>query len=57
MSPKEKMFIEELRDLFKKHNVRFDSYDQYDGQERYCGKEYSIVGDGIDIDIDDLLNI
>jgi len=33
-------FKKELIELMKKHSVHVDGFDQYDGNEEYCGTEY-----------------
>lgn len=54
----EKEFLEELRALFKKYSVTLDSYDNYDGNydgdENFCGTEFTLRGNNISIAVKDL---
>ena len=43
-STTEKEFLRELRALFEKYAIIIDNYDNYDGDENYCGTEFILRG-------------
>ena len=51
----EKEFLKELKALFEKYSITLDDYDNYDGDENFCGTEFTLHGkDNIFIDLKDL---
>ena len=43
-----------LVEFFLAHGLRLEGWDQYGGDETYQGKEYTIEGEQVSIDIDEL---
>jgi hypothetical protein len=51
----EKEFLKELKALFEKYAITIDDYDNYDGDENYCGTEFVLHGkDNIIVNLKDL---
>lgn len=49
---KELAFINDLRELMKKHDVELYSYDEYGGYEQYCGTSWTISNEKLNLNID-----
>lgn len=55
MTPEQK-FMSELKELFKKYNVRVEEAEEYNFEEEYCGSTYWLRGPSINVPVDEDLN-
>jgi hypothetical protein len=51
MDDKAKAFFDDLRRVMVAHNAWFDSHDEYDGREEYCGTRWQICLKGSATDL------
>jgi hypothetical protein len=45
-------FKQALKELLAKYEVQLTSYDDYDGEENYCGTDYAFTGTDVYLGID-----
>lgn len=55
-STRQDQFLEELRELMKKYDVKVYECDNYDGRDNWDGKTVSFYGRDINLEIDESLN-
>jgi len=56
ISEEESTFIKDIQEILEKHDVYVGEYDNYSGNEAYCGTDYYFIGTNIRIHISKIEN-